>query len=84
MSDEFVGFVKGPEVVHATSNKSITELAHERLDEIISWVESGQGGGDFILTDLNTGRAFRITFCDFTGQMKCQHCGGTGVEGSNF
>jgi hypothetical protein len=82
--DEFTGFTAGESTPYEISTGSIAELAHKRLDQIMVWVQNGSGGGDFVLTDIDTGRSYRITFCNFTGQLKCTHCGGTGTEGSDF
>lgn len=82
---EFAGFTKGETVApFVETGIPLAQVAQARLKEIMSWVEVGHGGGDFLITDLNTGRSYRLTFCDFTGQQKCTACGGTGVEGSNF
>ena len=81
---EFEGFTRGEATLPRVETGSVAELAHKRLDEILGWLNEGSGGGDFMITDLDTGRTYRITFCDFTGQAKCKACGSTGAEGSNF
>lgn len=79
-----VGFTRGKSTPYELGTGSVAEIAHQRLDQILGWVADGAGGGDFIITQLDTGKSYRITFCDFTAQQKCRSCGGTGTEGSNF
>lgn len=52
---------------------------HTSLDEIITHIEQGNSsGGEAIIHDMETGKQYRVTLCDWTGETICGVCDGTG------
>jgi len=68
---------KDPTVL-GTNVTSYRQDAHAGLDNII---DTTDGAGEYWTVCQDTGRKFRLTYCEVTNEMHiCPNCQGTGFE----
>lgn len=53
------------------------------LDDMDPANPNRSSGGEVHLAENDTGKVYRLTFCDFTGLTICPFCHGTGAKPEN-